>query len=379
MTNIKHLFIVGAGFSWNAGLPLTNEFTQKLLDVRGRKLHGPSKLIVSFLHKFVETTFDHQPNSSPKDWPHLEDIFTCIDLSANTGHHLGPEYSPSYLRTVRRALIVRIIRMLRQNYTLGLNKADSKWTTLEDFFSSVPSDKCAFLSMNWDTVIEEGLKRTQKILSFDYGCDAKSARIDKPTKRLLLFPSKNTVHVLKPHGSANWMYCDACRQVFWLSPENTEWVASQLFKNSDWQIVHKVTGEKKKSITPYKCPNCSASALGTRFATFSYRKALDFPMHERSWDSAEKLLWTAKTWIFIGYSLPAADYEFKLLLKRVQLSRQSTPDIVLITGGASASEAVLSYNKFFGPRISKVFKEGLNPEANEHLRKIGALQLPTRR
>ena len=115
----------------------------------------------------------------------------------------------------------------------------------------------------------------------------------------------------------------------------------------------------------YKCPKCLASALGTRFATFSYRKALDFPMHERSWDSAEKLLWDAKTWVFIGYSLPAADYEFKLLLKRVQLSRPTPPDIVLITGGSSANETVLSYKKFFRPRSGKVFKDGLTSEAKE--------------
>jgi IS5 family transposase len=73
---------------------------------------------------FVENTFGHTPSSDPKDWPDLEDIFTCIDLSANTGHHLGPNYSPSSLRTVRRALIVRIIRMLRQTYVQGRGKAD---------------------------------------------------------------------------------------------------------------------------------------------------------------------------------------------------------------------------------------------------------------
>jgi hypothetical protein len=44
-------------------------------------------------------------------------------------------------------------------------------------------------------------------------------------------------------------------------------------------------------------------------------------MFERSWLSAERLLRQAKKWVFIGYSLPAADYEFKHLLKRVQLSR----------------------------------------------------------
>jgi hypothetical protein len=303
-------------------LPLTNQFTEKLLDVKKLKLDGASSLIVRFSKALLRKPSAITQAQTQKDWPDLEDIFTCIDLSANTGHHLGPKYSPSDLRTVRRALIVRIIRMLRQTYTQGRRNAGSNWTTLEDFFSSVASDKCAFLSMNWDAVIEEGLRRGQKILSFDYGCDAKHVKIDKSTRQLLPINSTNPVHILKPHGSANWLYCDACRQVFWISPSMTAWVAGQLFKKSDWKVVEIFTSETYSRVPDtYSCPNCSASALGTRFATFSYRKALDFSMHERTWDATERLLQAAKTWVFIGYSLPAADYEFKLLLKRVQLSR----------------------------------------------------------
>lgn len=117
MSRIDHLFIVGAGFSRYVGLPLTSDFTEKLLDVTNFNPKGPSALIVRFLREFVRNTFDHKPGAAPKYWPHLEDILTCVDLSANTGHHLEPDYAPSDLRTVRRALIVRIIRMLRQTYT----------------------------------------------------------------------------------------------------------------------------------------------------------------------------------------------------------------------------------------------------------------------
>ena len=375
MTKTEHLFIVGAGFSRHAGLPLTTEFTEKLLDLKGLKKDDPSSLLVPFLRDFVNNTFGHGPSSNPADWPELEDIFTCIDLSANTGHHLGPKYSPSYLRTVRRALIVRIIRMLRRTYTEGKKTPDHHWKLLEEFLSSLAYEKCAFLSMNWDTVIEEGLKRTQGISSFDYGCNAKLVK--KSSTQLSAVPPENDqVEILKPHGSANWMYCDACRQVFWLPPCTTQWIADQLFREPDWKIVQKVIHKDyAQPPRPYNCPDCSASALGTRFATFSYRKALDFTMHERSWDSAEQLLRTATTWVFLGYSLPAADYEFKLLLKRVQLSRSTAPHLVLITGGGRvAYNTERSYQKFFGPGISKIFKNGLDSAAQKHLRKIGALR-----
>ncbi len=44
----EHLFIVGAGFSLQAGLPLTNQFTKKLLDVKGLKLDVANNRIVAF-------------------------------------------------------------------------------------------------------------------------------------------------------------------------------------------------------------------------------------------------------------------------------------------------------------------------------------------
>jgi len=97
----KTLFIVGAGFSFYAGLPLTTEFTEALLDL---KLKGDkrSEELVQFLRKFVGSTFDHDESAPARYWPALEDLFMCIDISANSGHHLGSKYAPQVLRTARR-------------------------------------------------------------------------------------------------------------------------------------------------------------------------------------------------------------------------------------------------------------------------------------
>jgi hypothetical protein len=110
------------------------------------------------------------------------------------------------------------------------------------------------------------------------------------------------------------------------------------------------------------------NSLGTRFATFSYRKALDFPMHAASWRTAEEYLKSARDWIFFGYSMPAADFEFKYLLKRVQLSEQVRPRIT-----------VMRFTKFFGnvAKERSYFAGGLDRKAIGHLRKIGVLNTPT--
>src|SRR5262245_33138916 len=110
-SDIKDLYIVGAGFSTYAGKPLQSDFTQALLDTNEEQQPRATKL-VDYLRRLVHDAFDHSISAQSQFWPDLEDLFTCVDLSANTGHHLGSTFSPADLRTARRALIARILHML---------------------------------------------------------------------------------------------------------------------------------------------------------------------------------------------------------------------------------------------------------------------------
>jgi hypothetical protein len=83
-------------------------------------------------------------------------------------------------------------------------------------------------------------------------------------------------------------------------------------------------------------------------------------------------------WVFIGYSMPAADFEFKHLLKRVQLTEGERPNITVITGGADADAdaTVNRFKKFFGDVQGKrfFFTNGLDSAALDHLETIQVLR-----
>jgi hypothetical protein len=372
MPSVSHLFIVGAGFSSNAGLPLTGAFTKALVDVRRLRSSGPSNKLVEYLKSFVEETFGARAADS-QVWPDLEDVFTLLDLSANTGHHLGPNYSAAELRTVRRALIVRLIRMLQQKFNRGKGAAGAKWVALSEFFDRLELTEVAMLSLNWDCVIENSLEARKRVSLIDYGNGAVRARfVGKDVK--LSESRPGPFQLLKPHGSINWLYCDACRKLLWFETKDIEQIAQTLFKEKDWQNVDlkMENGEFRKLRDPI-CPVCGSHALGTRLATFSYRKALDFPMYAATWRQAETLLRDARTWIFIGYSMPAADFEFKYLLKRVELSRKKKPDIVVITAGGDAGTTVARYTNFFGVGRIRSYRKGLSDDALTRLAEVGAL------
>jgi hypothetical protein len=205
----KHLFIVGAGFSWNAGLPLAKEFTKELLDVTKLKKNGPSAILVECMRSFVNDVFGGGSPLGPEEWPQLEDLFTTIDLAANTGHNLGSTYSASDLRAIRRVLIIRLIRMLSISFRNRKDNPDKAREYITEFFRDVLTDRVAFLSMNWDCVIEAMLDETQGVRDFDYGCSAIAAVFKNcgPGK------TRPAARKVRASAEATWIGCIAMRVV----------------------------------------------------------------------------------------------------------------------------------------------------------------------
>lgn len=365
----QQVLILGAGFSLHAGLPLQSDFTEALLAARTFADGKPSRVLTDYLCKFVHDSFGHRVDAKACFWPALEDLFTCVDLSANTGHHLGRPYSPAALRTVRRALISRIIRMLREKYAKSEKKPDERRERLVQLLSNLDLQHTSFVNLNWDVALEQTLSETRPEYAIKYGAAERAFDFDDLSKPRPVRAGQ-VVQLAKIHGSINWLYCDNCRRLYAAPPRQINRIADQLLSGSDWDEIGKVLGrpiddDLKKSAR--NCPCCPDVPLGTRIATFSYRKALDFPMFQRTWFTAERLLAHAAKWVFIGYSLPAADFEFKYLLKRVQLARGKQPEFVIVTGGTSKAvrETVENYQQFFGDRIrkDKVFRREIDADA----------------
>jgi hypothetical protein len=365
----SHVYIVGAGFSKYAGLPLQADFTEALLEPRDDEAY-PMRPLIEHLARFVHDTFDHNQTAKAKFWPNLEDIFTNIDMAANTGHHLGSKQSPQQLRTARRVLLARMMCMLHERFTKAEEDKNNDWHRLSAFLKGLNLETSAFISINWDTVIERRLTDLRELVNIDYGCGAISARFKSKGNIIEKFDplrGAETVPLIKIHGSINWLYCDNCRQLYWFPANDAIAVALQLLTPTEGETL-KLT--HVDDCARWRCPSCPRVPLTTRIATFSYLKALDFPMFEKSWLSAEYLLRQAPKWTFIGYSLPAADYEFKHLLKRVQLSRVKPPEFVVITGGTpeQTKSTYANYQRFFGRGIREkenFFREGLSKKAIE--------------
>lgn len=354
MAEQKTVFIVGAGFSRNAGLPIQSEFTELMLAAVQHKT-GMRRRLMPDLSRFMKSAFDYGLSRDLKEFPDLEDIFTAIDLSANTGHHLGPEFSPLKLRRVRRILLSNIIRMLNSAYLDGKKKPEPQRTQLLNFLGRISGENHRFVSLNWDVVLERCLIELNRPYDPFYSQEIKPATISDGRIYQRDY-STTKLPISKMHGSTNWLYCDCCRRTFSVPPDMVAILAYQVLKPEE--VAELFSNDTHPRL---KCPRCKDVDLSVRLATFSYQKAMRTPMFETSWLEAEKALRRAKKWVFIGYSLPQADFEFKYLLKRIQLARAKRPIIQVVSRSNDGSdETVLRYKRLFGDRNITFLGNGLS-------------------
>lgn len=329
--------IVGSGFSAEARLPTTTELVNHFLKTPRGVLSGNlEERITSILTEFWRDIFGFASSRSPS----LEDHFTVLDLAANSGHHLGTKYPPKKLRAIRRMSIHRIFQLLDLEYRHS--------EAIEELFGKLDEHfDVSVVTLNWDIVAERHINR-----GVDYGIEV------LPLADTFVRPQG--VLLLKVHGSSNWIYCDCCRRVYGGAEKSALHKKAYLevadFDLFDGPVSNASTewGNGRERV----CRHCGNLVAG-RVATFSYRKAFSINQFQTIWDHAHEALSKADTWLFIGYSMPEADFEFRHLLKSAQLARNDvsrwTCEVVLKDDDSAAKR----YMSFFGLKASQICQKGL--------------------
>jgi NAD-dependent SIR2 family protein deacetylase len=344
-------FILGAGFSKCAGLPSQSDFSKLLLS---NDFSSQIDLIITeVIRDFLAGVFGWRDGN---ELPSLEDIFTCIDLSASTGHNLGFNSEPRVLRALRRMLIYRIFSILDQYY----DSSDDIKKLLKAFCNSHNSYyRCNFIVLNWDIVLEKHLRLLYDFIEINYCTPC----YDWHDPRSL--QGYEGVPVCKMHGSSNWVYCDNCKSIFYDLDAKLSLHLRAGLEKSDFDIFRQIKSDAANENLPdeSRCKLCG-NKVSTHIATFSYRKSFRTSAYSSIWYHAERLLANSDHWVFIGYSLPEADYEFKHLLKSAQLRKQCSEtsnkrriEVVI----KNDSDTCKKFKKFFGYNmIHKCYNNGLS-------------------
>jgi len=250
------------------GVSENKDFTT-LLDLR------KYQLLVE-LKEFVRSTI-----ATLKIKADLEDIFTIFDKSLMEQENWG-EYTYSDLDRVRHSLL----RLF--TYYFGKKiKMFKNYNTYKSFIEFCKKD-VTIITTNWDSIVEKLFNKSKLNYNVFSGKN---------------FEDKIGISIIKLHGSINWFHCNACGE---LEITNEASIAEYLFKDEE----------------PARCSKCNISEphnkiyLRPEIITPTMFKTLDSYLYRSIWKKASDALSSANRIIFVGYSLPVADFEIRYLLKK---------------------------------------------------------------
>ncbi len=211
--NIKDVIILGAGASKSEGAPLQNELFKEFFKYYKHVLKGKvwslseeqEKLIIDYFKKFWGIDIENYQNQNI-EFPTFEECLGVLDLAYYRGESFKG-YSKKKIEQIRNALIFLIAKVLDE-------KLRGRIIYHRKLIDRLKNEGClrqtAFLSLNYDIIIDNVLADLYEEYHLDYGIDFVNFEREDDWQR----PSKNkAVLLLKIHGSLNWLYCPTCNHL----------------------------------------------------------------------------------------------------------------------------------------------------------------------
>ncbi len=205
------------------------------------------------------------------------------------------------------------------------------------------------LSTNWDILLDNSIKKYIGINYYekavvDYCCYISS--FDKYDKTIMpglemLGMGGFNVKLLKLHGSLNWLQCPKCHRLYVRFDEKIGMLAFTDYVNCRHCDNNLGISEANKLISNSIMP--------------TFIKDLSNPQYKLIWQNAGVELSEAEKIVFIGYSLPQADFEMRQLLSR--MVRKDAQIKVVSFGKSKNAPSIRSLNQrykiFFGERFKE--------------------------
>lgn len=361
----KTVYILGAGFSIDAGAPLQNNIVEEIFKLHSERNNIIKTEQINEFKEFLTNTLSIQEELHYKI--PLEDIFTPLDrcLADNLSfRNLNVDEIKK-----KRELIYHLIGITLKNKLNNVNK------DYVDIFAKHLFEHCkhrknrnyqnidsvSVISTNWDILLDNSLK---KIISnsgenavVDYCCYISSHNpIDDTVKPGLEILGQGgfNIKLLKLHGSYNWLQCPRCLRVY---VEFNEKIAVNQYEKKDTCRHCDKNFQKQNS-----------HILTSNLIMPTFLKDFSNPQYKLIWQNAGVELAEATKVIFIGYSLPQADFEMRQLLSRMI---RENAEIEVVTRGPENKQSTIEltnrYKVFFGKRNPKFYYEGVTHYINKNL------------
>lgn len=276
--NRECVYVIGAGFSAALGYPLTSDFLFRLWSRLSEDLRASLEKVVRF----------HHPNFSSANFasfPNIETLMSEMLVNAQlfrASRQYEGRFKATDLSDLQGAVLLEI-----SNWFHEISKSRTSpphW--LNQFRDRVYKEKAAIISFNWDLELDKLLFK--EVRASNYGLNVQTGAHANPI-------------LLKPHGSLNWFEDNNIKS---LKPEKLV----KLHSSKDRNIVYVFArhrapiSEKGHTYTPLIVPPV-------------YLKGFKEPIFTALWQRCTSVLSTARTIVFMGYSMPLADIHAQFIVR----------------------------------------------------------------
>lgn len=375
MSRNKTVYILGAGFSMDSGAPSQSAIIEEIFALKKAYKRKYKTTVHNWVDKFDKFLKDSlQVDEENKYWYSLEDIYTPIDKSISEGTSFR-EYTVNDLIELRDTFNKLIILAVR-NAIVRKGKGNS---TIRKFarhlveqgklrVGNEKNDRVAVITTNWDIMLDNLI---HKLINddqipdgmdfngvVDYCCHISSLdENDHKVKPGLYALGKGcyNVKLLKLHGSLNWLQCPKCSRIY--VKFYRKWNGGYVFDEKHCRHCAR----------NFKSSNNKSNQLLTNLVMPTYLKDLRNVQHKVIWQNAGIELSEASKVVFLGYSLPQADFELKQLLSRM-IRSDAKIEVVLVnndnpdnfTSNGKYQTAGYRFQNFFSNRELSISYEGVS-------------------
>jgi hypothetical protein len=272
------VYVIGAGFSQGFGYPLTRTLLMEAWERLPLEARDQLQRIIEF----------HHPNFSlhdPSSFPNIEQLLTEIDINLQMFMASRPaegRFRKQQLRQSRETLLFTIATWFHDLY-----RAAAKNNWLAVMVNRLRLENAAVISFNWDLVLDHAL--FDRIIEAEsYGLAANLQR-DAPV-------------LLTPHGSLNWYQGRQLRHV-------PEMKRIEIYRTKD----------PSRAVHAFLPPRDVQTFTGKKYTPLivppTYLKDFRASIFRRIWQNCTDVLSTPKRLIFLGYSLPIADWHAQFIFR----------------------------------------------------------------
>jgi NAD-dependent SIR2 family protein deacetylase len=305
----RNVFILGAGFSADAGAPLVRNF----LDVSRELFDDPNSGLDIEERTLFRTVFDFRKQVAQArekfeiDLDNIEELFGLVEMS----QRLRPEMAGTRDATVY--VIAKTLELSVKNYQhqpwANFSVAQNYRLTNLPWISKVPRQQGGDDRFQWEVYkhfafllageYDDPLKakfRSNVVITFNYDLVLDHVLEELRIKHTYGFEGDSAsgeLSLLKLHGSTNWASCPSCKRVN-VMPERLFAPPSQFQSQG--------------------CQYCGTTALRRLLVPPSWDKSEYQSALQPVWKKAMEEIQRATRICIIGYSMPEMDSFFKYLL-----------------------------------------------------------------